>query len=130
MTTTMSMIGLLLAAIQYELEITTENTTKETYRNKLPKMTKAGTMCRLIIFISSWFSVGCMMMRQVYKYRLKALQNKDSHWINWINWIGLKSRLCFDKIRLCCGKSVTTVQEQPLATCRHEIRCSVIAILH
>lgn len=63
MTTTMSMIGLLLAAIQYELEITSEDTTKETYRQNLPKLSKAGTLCRLIIFISSWFSVACMMMR-------------------------------------------------------------------
>ncbi len=44
MTTTMSMIGLLLAAIQYELEITSEDTNMETYRQHLPKMSKAGTI--------------------------------------------------------------------------------------
>ena len=68
MTTTMSMIGLLIAMIQYEYEVDTEKiyTKKEEmykYRTELPEHTRIHIMCRLVVFISSWFSVACMMRR-------------------------------------------------------------------
>ncbi len=67
MTTTMSMIGLLIAMIQYEYEVDTEEMNKENYRKVLPVHTRIHIMCRLVVFISSWFSVACMMKRQYYK---------------------------------------------------------------
>ena len=67
MTTTMSMIGLLIAMIQYEYEVGTEEMNKDSYREELPEHTRIHIMCRLVVFISSWFSVACMMRRQYYK---------------------------------------------------------------
>ena len=63
MTTTMSMIGLLIAMIQYEYEVDTEDMNIENYRKQLPEHTRFHIMCRLVVFISSWFSVACMMRR-------------------------------------------------------------------
>ena len=79
MTTTLSMIGLLLAGYNYEMKINTEDITPATYRKSDKVYTMQHTnLLKLIIFMSSLIALGCMIMRTIYKHRLKMLLKSDT----------------------------------------------------
>jgi len=79
MTTTLSMIGLLLAGFNYEMKIDTEDITPKTYRKSDKVYTMQHTnLFKLVILMSSLLSLGCMIMRTFYKQKLKMLLKSDS----------------------------------------------------
>jgi hypothetical protein len=79
MTTTLSMIGLILAAVNYEMKIDNENIDPKYYRKSDKVYTMRHTnLLKLVILMSSLLALGCMIMRTIYKHKLKMLLMADN----------------------------------------------------